>query len=154
MKTSSLQLEEFLITKLNIEHIEATNKNDTEKFNIKLDYDVAMHADNDNLFRLDFRVKIKPKKGDSGKSIDAELLGFFSFPPNTELDDMQYLVRINGCTMLYSLLRGQVAMITGSFPDGKFNLPSILMHDKIMQIEKKKEKKLEQGKNKNLKDRE
>ncbi len=140
MKTSTLQLEEFLIIKLNIEHIEATNKIDSEKFNIKLDYDVAIHADNDKLFRLDFRVKIKPKKGDSGKSIDAELLGFFSFPPNTDESDMQYFVRINGCTMLYSLLRGQVAMITGSFPDGKFNLPSILMHDKIMKIEKSKSK--------------
>lgn len=65
---------------------------------------------------------------------------------------MQYFVRINGCTMLYSLLRGQVAMITGSFPDGKFNLPAIVMHDEIMKIEKKKDKKLEQGKNKNLKE--
>jgi len=44
---------------------------------------------------------------------------------------MQYLIRINGCTILYSLLRGQVAMLTGSFPHGKFNIPTVVMHDII-----------------------
>lgn len=139
MKTSSMHLDEFLITKLNVEHIFGETGNKLRKFNIKFDYDVATHKDNDNLFRLNFRVKVKPKKGDSGKVIDAAILGFFSFPPNTDNNDMQYLVRVNGSSMLYSLLRGQIAMITGSFPEGKFNLPAIVMKDKIRQIEKRKE---------------
>lgn len=144
---SSLRLDEFFITKLNIEHIIGNTEKESSIFNIKFDYDVAAHKDNNNLFRLDFKVKIKPKKGDSGNIIDAKIFGYFSFPPNTDNDEMQYLVRVNGCSMLYSLLRGQIAMITGSFPEGKFNLPTIVMHDKIMQIEEKKRKKINKKQN-------
>ncbi|MBN1546321.1 MAG: protein-export chaperone SecB [Syntrophaceae bacterium] len=143
-KSSTLQLEEFFITKLNVEYIEGS-KNKTEDsttYNLTMDYDVARHADNSNLFKLDFKVNNKPKRGQAGLAVNAELSGFFSFPEGTEEDEMQYLARVNGCSMLYSLLRGQIAMVSGSFPGGKLNMPAIVIQDQIRKIEEKKQKLL------------
>jgi hypothetical protein len=53
---------------------------------------------------------------------------------------MQYLIRVNGGTILYGILRGEIAAFTGSFPGGKFNLPTVNM----MEIVKDCEEKLKQ----------
>ena len=139
--SSPLQLDEFFIIKLNAKYVEGKFEKTHNKFNIYFDYQVGINKKNNNLFSLKFIFKIKPEKGKSGIKIDAELDGYFSFPPDTDNDDMQYLIRVNGCSILYSLLRGQISMITGSFPEGKFNLPTIVFQDEIMKIEKRKEKK-------------
>ncbi|MEA2011592.1 MAG: hypothetical protein U9O87_00690, partial [Verrucomicrobiota bacterium] len=134
--------------KLNAEYIQGKDE-ESEKattYNLSMDYDLAQRVDEKRFFKLDFRVKTKPKRGSSGLSVNAELSGFFSFPEGTEEDEMQYIIRVNGCSMLYSLLRGQIAMISGSFPGGKVNLPSMVMQDQIKGIEDKKAKQL--GKNK------
>jgi preprotein translocase subunit SecB len=145
MKSSSLHLEEFFITKLNVEYIQGKN-DDLETpttYNLSMDYDVAVREDDERFFKLDLKVKTKPKRGQTGLSVVANLSGFFSFPEGAEEDEMQYLIRVNGCSMLYSLLRGQIAMVSGSFPGGKVNLPAIVMQDQINQIEAKKQKSLE-----------
>ncbi|MCK5852284.1 hypothetical protein KAH27_04565 [bacterium] len=134
MKSSPLYLDEFFLTKLNIKHVgsfEMSEETNEQNYIIKIDYDVARRVNQKNMFRLDFRVIIKPPKSSSGISIDSEMSGFFSFPLKTPEDDMQYLIRINGCAILYSLLRGQVAMITGSFPNGKVNIPTVVMQNMI-----------------------
>lgn len=41
------------------------------------------------------------------------------------------LVLYNGSLILYGLLRGQIAAITGAFPTGKFMLPSVNMQQVI-----------------------
>ena len=134
MKISPLQLDEFFLTKLNIKQVGSFTKAEEisgQDYIVKVDYDVSRNVDKKNQFRLDLRVRISLPQKSSGFSIDSEILGFFSFPLKTPEDDMQYLIRINGCTILYSLLRGQVAMLTGSFPHGKFNIPTVVMHDII-----------------------
>ena len=134
MKSSPLYLDEFFLTKLNIKHVGSFEKSEEiteQKYIVKVNYDVARNVNKKNMFRLDFRIIIKPPKSSSGISIDSEMLGFFSFPPKTPEEDMQYLIRINGCAILYSLLRGQVAMVTGTFPNGKVNIPTVVMQDMI-----------------------
>lgn len=154
-KSSPLQLEEFFITKLNVEYVEGTQKasEDSTVYNLTMDYDVARHVDADNLFRLDFKARNKPKRGQTGLSVSAEISGFFSFPEGTNEDEMQYLARVNGCSILYSLLRGQIAMISGSFPGGKLNMPAVVMQDQIQKIEEKKHKRLEGGEKKSKKNK-
>jgi hypothetical protein len=141
-KSSSLRLEEFFLTKLNMKYISGDgNPADAiAPYNFSMDYDVARRVDDNRFFKLDFKIKAKPKKGVSGLSIDAELFGVFSFPEGTGENEMQYLVRVNGCAILYGLLRGQVAMLSGSFPCGKFNMPTIVMRDRIAAIEKKRQR--------------
>ncbi len=51
---------------------------------------------------------------------------------------MQSLVRFNGCTILYGILRGQLANITGSFPNRKLLLPTVMMEDVVKDIEREK----------------
>lgn len=140
-KNSPVQLNEYFFTKLNVEYLNRNTKNKTNNVSINFDYEVGINKDHKELFFLDFKVRIKPKKDESGIKIDANIEGYFSFPLNTNNDDMQYLVRINGCSILYGLLRGQVAMITGTFPEGKINLPTIVFRDEIINIEKRKKKK-------------
>ncbi|MEA2013417.1 MAG: hypothetical protein U9O87_10145, partial [Verrucomicrobiota bacterium] len=98
MKSSSLHLEEFFTTKLNAEYIQGKDE-ESEKattYNLSMDYDLAQRVDEKRFFKLDFRVKTKPKRGSSGLSVNAELSGFFSFPEGTEEDEMQYIIRVNG----------------------------------------------------------
>lgn len=142
MNSSRLQLNEFFITKLDIEYVQGSEEsNDSTEYNLSMDYDVSQHVEDEHYFKLEFMVKIKPKRGDAGLSVIAGITGLFSFPEGVEESEMQYLVRVNGCTILYGLLRGQVAMISGSFPCGKVTIPAIVMQDKIKQIEEKKNKK-------------
>jgi hypothetical protein len=49
---------------------------------------------------------------------------------------MQRLIRINGCSILYSTLRGHISSITSNFPCGRIILPTIIIMDLVNEIEK------------------
>lgn len=103
------------------------------------DYDVARHATEKTRFRLAFRVGVKSKTpAPVDYSLDCEIVGFFRFPEDTTEESMQRLIRFNGCTILYGILRGQLANITGSFPRQKLLLPTVMMEDVVNQIEREK----------------
>ncbi len=147
MKRSSLQLNEFFITKMNVEwkYVLGNPKlPDRQNYNVGLDYNVAQHNERKEHFRLEFKVKLTPIDNESGYLLESTIIGFFSFNNETSDDEMQLLIRVNGCSMLYSLLRGQVAMVTGSFPSGKFNLPTVVISDWIERIENSKKKPMDE----------
>jgi preprotein translocase subunit SecB len=147
MKRSSLQLNEFFITKMNVEWkyvLENPKLPDRQNYNVGLDYNVAQHNERKEHFRLEFKVKLTPIDNESGYLLESTIIGFFSFNNETSDDEMQLLIRVNGCSMLYSLLRGQVAMVTGSFPSGKFNLPTVVISDWIERIENSKKKPMDE----------
>lgn len=103
------------------------------------DYDVARHATEKHLFRLNFRLAAKSKTPTPvDYSLDCEIVGFFRFPDDSTEETMQRLVRLNGCTILYGILRGQLANITGSFPRQKMILPTVMMEDIVRDIERQK----------------
>jgi len=111
----------------------------TVEIDFLFDYDVARHATEKNRFRLAFRVGVKSKTpAPVDYSLDCEIVGFFLFPEDTTEEAMQRLIRLNGCTILYGILRGQLANITGSFPRQKLILPTVMMEDVILQIEQEK----------------
>ena len=83
-----------------------------------------------------------------GIAFEAEIVGFFTFPEGTESTRIEQLVRLNGCTVLYGVLRGLIANTTGSFPGGKFILPTFMMQDVVAEVEKKRIPKTAQDDNK------
>jgi preprotein translocase subunit SecB len=126
------------MTRVNIAWHEPSQPGSVE-IDYLFDYDVARHAIEKNRFRLAFRVGVKSKTpAPVDYSLDCEIVGFFHFPENTKDDDMQRLIRLNGCTLLYGILRGQLANITGSFPRQKLILPTVMMEDVVNNIEQEK----------------
>ena len=68
-------------------------------------------------------------------NIDVEIAGIFSFPDGTGSSDMQGIIRVNGCTIFYSLLRGHLASVTGVFQSGPYVLPTVNMLEVVKKIE-------------------
>ena len=139
-KPDVLQLNEFYLTKCNVKWNELGQKSEGITFSI--DYDVERNCDNDKMFRLTFRFSLSPKMSTtleikcSGYEIETEIVGIFFFPDGFEEDDMNLIVRDNGCRILYGILRGEIASITGSFQDNKFVLPTVNMRNIVIDVEK------------------
>lgn len=145
-KPDVLQLHNFYLTKCNIKWNEAEIEPDGITFTI--DYDVERNSGNDKAFRLTLRLSLYPKISTpseikcSGYEIETEIVGIFTFPDGYEEDKMQLIIRDNGCRILYGILRGEIASITGSFSGHKFVLPTLNMHKIIIDIEKNRPAKL------------
>lgn len=140
MKSSRLHLDEFFIIRLNLAWVTAESAETSEEYpsDLGIDYELSRHDDDPQLFRLVLRVDSVVKKGYTGLNVESEIAGFFSFPEDTAEDEMQYLVRVNGASMLYGILRGQIAMVSGSFPGGKVNLPAVVMQEILPEIDRAK----------------
>lgn len=138
MSTPVCHLDEFYMTRVNVAWHDPSESGSVE-IDFLFDYDVARHATEKNRFRLAFRVGVKSKTPvPVDYSLDCEIVGFFLFPEDTTEEAMQRLIRLNGCTILYGILRGQLANITGSFPRPKLVLPTVMMEDVVQQIEQEK----------------
>lgn len=103
------------------------------KYKSAITYSVSKNQDNEYNYRLTLGVKTLPEE--FGWSIDVEIVGIFSFPPGTGLNDMEGIIRVNGCTILYGLLRGHLASVTGAFPSGPYVLPTVNMLEVVKRIE-------------------
>lgn len=137
-----LQLEDFVMTKLHLEWRDPKAKTYSES-GISFDYDIARHKEHDRRFMMHFRVALAPQKTKknpdlSGYVLETEIVGLFKFPEDIEKEKMDYLIRVNGATILYGILRGQLATMTGSFAGGRFTLPTVMMQEVVADIEKAK----------------
>ena len=136
MNKNILQLTDFQLNKIKVDYIKAKEK--ALVYYTSIGYKVGQSRDNKNLFRLFFEFKLKPKNvKQSGYIIESEIIGYFTFPESFDEEDMQMVVRFNGCTILYGILRGEIANFTGSFPNGKFILPTMDMNEIVTDIIKK-----------------
>ena len=141
-----LQLKDFFITRLHVDwHEPVGGEQHLPQFHggVAFDYDVLRKKDALRSFALRLRVKLEPKpaKSKTGYEIDSEIMGLFDFPESMEEQQMQALIRVNGGTILYGILRGQIAAFTGSFPGGKLSLPTVYMQDVVEEVEKRKQAK-------------
>lgn len=138
MSAPVCHLEEFFMTRVNVAWHEPSQP-DSVDIDFLFDYDVARHTTEKNRFRLAFRLGAKSKTPTPvDYALDCEIVGFFRFPDDTSEESMQRLIRFNGCTILYGILRGQLANITGSFPRQKLILPTVMMEDVVNDIEREK----------------
>jgi preprotein translocase subunit SecB len=136
-----IELNDFFITKINIEW--ASSIPDIEK-NPYIDYEILRNPKNDREFgmRLYVRAQTKSESNKERLNIEAGILGFFSFFEGVDEKDKQIMIRLNGATILYGLLRGHLTSILGAFPCGHFVLPSLYMSEIIPEIEERKNKAL------------
>jgi len=141
--STTLVLNNFFTTKVNISWIVPSDKPKDLKVKVNVDYDVLKHKEDERRFRLALFVKVRnaDAKVKAGWIIDCEMHGDFSFPEDFEDRHIQVAIRVNGSSILYGILRGQIASATGSFPPGKFVLPAVDMQDIVKKREKAREKK-------------
>ena len=136
MSALKLQLEEFFLTRLNLVwHSPPKPQEVVSEFGFG--YNVARHKTEPRRFRLTFTMISKPREKEppAGYEMESQIVGLFSFVEGVPENEMQQLIRINGCTILYGILRGQIAAATGSFVGGKFNLPTVMMDEVVQSIE-------------------
>jgi preprotein translocase subunit SecB len=145
MLKSPIELKEFFITKLNVDWVEGKEYDKPEgEISLGFDFDAASREGFPNEFKYEFRVIGIPEKGYEGIKFRAHLDGFFSFPEDMDQKQMLLLLAINGASILYGILRGQLANITGSFPGGKITLPAVTMEDVIPEVLKAKNEKAQE----------
>jgi len=132
-----IQLENFFLNKLHADWVQPKRLPAEITSRVRVNYDVLRHRDEPRRFRLTLKVIVQSEVAGekAGYQIASEIVGLFSFPEGMAEDQIQALVRINGGTILYGILRGEVAAITGSFAGRKFILPTVFMPDIVRQIE-------------------
>jgi len=138
-----VQLEDFYMMRLSvIWHDPTPNVKSPVQLESKytIDYDVFRQTHDLKRFILRFRLNLDSFRTGKrmGYAIDSEILGIFRFPESIAEEEMQKIIRFNGTVILYGILRGEIAAITGSFPGGKFNLPTVNMVNIVKKVENRK----------------
>ncbi len=139
-----LRLDHFMLTRLQINWVDPDPGREGTPLPPPVcgyDYEAFRNNDNPRQFALKFLLSASPdaSRRAGGYSIESEIVGFFTFPESMPENDMQYLVRVNGCTILYGVLRGQLSAFTGVFPGGQFILPAVDMREVVQQIDLNRE---------------
>lgn len=141
MNQPAIHLEEYYLEKVLIERREPEVLGDQIIVAFDFDYRVQRNANDPNLFLLTFIVRDDPKAKAPFPQIyklDLRIQGIFRFNEGVEDADMQYLIRVNGGTILYGILRGMLTTIMGAFPEGRINLPTVMMEDVVRRIEERR----------------
>lgn len=138
------QLEEFALTKLHVD-FQPPKRDEAQvsQASFAFDYAVATQEKQQHRYRLTFQVGCKEVTDTSepvGASIEAEIVGYFTFDVSDSKEKMDKLIRLNGVSILYGILRGIVATTTGVFPGGKFVLPTVMPQDIVTRVENQKAK--------------
>ena len=140
------ELEDFHVNKLIVEGVD-WEKNGRLSASYGFDYELSCRTDNPHIMKMIMRYSIQPNPQEASPlcpySIHTEIEGIFSFPEETEELKQEYLCRVNGLTILYGILRGEIANVTGSFKNGKFVLPTVMMQDVVKEVEARKAKERE-----------
>ncbi len=136
-----LRLNASIFSKLHIDFIPGEKWDNADIFpcNQTIDYDLKRHIQNPRDFCLTLKYKQSPHEKKQGYLIDAELSGYFEFPEEYTEEEMQGTIRVNGLTILYGILRGQLAIYTASFPLNAIMLSTVSMYEVVNQIEKNRQ---------------
>lgn len=132
-------LNNFFMRQLDVRCTEITDNTDLS-INCNFDYDLFFNDEDDHKVCMILKVSIGPNetiKSHSPYEINAAIQGFFTFSDDLSDEQMSYLVRVNSATILYGILRGEIASVTGSFSAGKFLLPTVMMQDIVTEIEQR-----------------
>lgn len=144
MTTTTLQLEEYFLTRLQVEFTEpAEGRNDNvEATTFRFDYNVLTHREDQRRRMMRLRAEFQEvdgKKQNLGYGIQCELSGLFAFTDATPKGKEELVIRINGFNMLYGALRGILSTATAMFPGGRFLVPNVMPNEIVADIEKRHE---------------
>lgn len=137
------QLEEFFVTTLHLDHREFKGQESSKpaQLGYGFDYTLGGHNEQDHRYRMAFRVEAEEfaeNEQPIGMKLAAEVVGYLALNPALSKADREKLVRENGVSILYGILRGIVATMSGAFPNGKLLLPTTLPADIVSQVEEQK----------------
>jgi len=133
-----IHLDTFNLRSLSIKQADGDPGEKTE-YAITFGYAVEKNDGAPDRFRLTLVVDLAPKgkEAPGAITVSASVVGLFSFPKGVKEEDMQYVLQVNGSAILYGLLRGQVAMLTGAFRGPRFLLPTVNMAEIVKEVEAK-----------------
>ncbi|GHC11967.1 hypothetical protein [Cerasicoccus arenae] len=148
---SLLQLDDYFLTRLNVEFHLPDDEVDIDKHSLGLDYDVLKHETDAQLRLVKLRVKYKQLTADGssvGYDVDCKINGQFRIPDDLSDDanKRESIVHVNGISILYSTLRGVLGGLSGSFIDGRICLPTIAPHEVAKTVQDRKRKDEEAAK--------
>jgi hypothetical protein len=144
MKSPTLQLDEYFLTRLQIDHtFPASSPTITvASVNCSFDYDVANHCDEPRRRMLRLKVEFQEqddKQQKVGYRIQCGIVGFFSLTDTTPQGKEEVILRVNGFSLLYGTLRGVLASATAVFPGGRFSVPNVMPNEVVADVEKRRE---------------
>lgn len=140
MSQPVIHLEGYFLEKVYIERVHSKEEATSDAISISFDYDyqIKRNADDPHEFSLTFIVRDDPTAKTTSPQaykLDLRIIGFFRFDKGTEEKQMQYLIRFNGCAILYGILRGMLATMTGTFPEGAIRIPTIMVDEIVKKVE-------------------
>lgn len=135
-----LLLEDYFLTRLHLDwHFPPDGPAvQVKKVRSQFDYEVAKHTTDPRRRMLKFRAAFQELDANQqhlGHRVECEVVGLFSFTEATPKDKEEFLIRVNGISMLYGALRGLLTSATGAFPSGRFAMPSIMPQDIVNEVE-------------------
>lgn len=105
---------------------------------VRIDYTAMVATNEPRLHRLIMKYAVKPPKDGAGYVISAQIEGQFLFPEGVDPQKMAWTVRLNGCSILYGVLRGVLSGITGGMKHGQSILPTVNFVEVVKSIEEKR----------------
>ena len=140
MRTPPLYLDKCYLAKLHIDFVlpEGVHAAEVKMTESAFDYVIASHKEDPRRKMLRLKSmwqELDANKQKAGYTIECEIVGFFSFTEDTPKGREEAVIRMNGVSQLYGVLRGIVATATGVCVGGCFHLPSIMPQDIVEQVE-------------------
>ena len=125
-----ISLNNFFYKKLNVRWIDGVCCNETP-YGMSFSFDLRTKKDNPNNILLTLGIKVMPTEKFQGIGIDAKIEGFFSIDDAIDDSRKNFYSIVNSATILYGIFRGQLNLLTSSFPCERFILPTVMMKDEV-----------------------
>jgi len=142
--TPTCQLEDFHMTRLHLDWVDpAREEVNIEATNSRFDYDVFSNREHSRYFMMKFQAwfqQVDENRNKVGYQVECETLGIFEISEEIPEESWSGVIRLNGLSILYGILRGQLANATGSFPNGKLLIPTIMPKDIIQMVEEQEKR--------------
>ncbi len=143
MSPDILQLADYSLSKLHMDFVHSEqDEGQSNLLSLSFDYDIFINTDSELRRMLALKVYgfQHCKNGQkTGLDFELEIRGIFLLPESMEADRQEALLRLNGVSILYSTLRGIVGNLSGSFPGGRFCLPTVLPQEILKHVEARKQ---------------
>jgi preprotein translocase subunit SecB len=139
-----LRLETYIIRRIHLEWQGPVDGCERAVQSLTLKATDKQDAQNPRKYRLRLNATItldKSKENACGFLADVLIEGVFIVPDGLTPEQENSLIHGNGATLLYGVLRGELAAHTGSFPKGRLLLPTIPLRKMAQDIADKAAKK-------------
>ena len=132
---------QFHLTHLHLDQDFFQDQSSTGSSIVSADYDILSNKDVSDHYLMILRVSgTTPFMEEQGVPLSFEVTGVAEFKTPSPLTQKQKyaLVAVNGGAILYGLIRGQLSLVSGSFPSGAILLPTIDWQEAAKKIERQK----------------